>query len=115
MEKNVEFHSRAIVLLEGNLYNLEGKFVIKMDISVFFLQKYWKICKQIHILTQFLTIFQGSFTFSTVLKFSLKVACYMLHAVVSRALNPSAHTQSSKAYRRSEKYLGDCGVQTVVL
>ena len=30
---------REMVLLEGNLCNLEGKFIILMDISVFFLQK----------------------------------------------------------------------------
>ena len=47
--------------LEGNLFNFEGKFIIKLDILVFLLQKHLQICKQITFLTQFYTIFQGFF------------------------------------------------------
>ena len=33
-------------LMEGNLCHFEGKFIIKIYISVFFLQKFLKICKK---------------------------------------------------------------------
>ena len=34
-----------ILLLEGNLCNFEAKFIISMDISVFFFQKMPEMCK----------------------------------------------------------------------
>ena len=40
MDKNVELGNvitRDILLLEGNLCNFEGKFIIEIDILVFFL------------------------------------------------------------------------------
>ena len=46
-------HSLEIVLLEGNLCNFDGKFIIKMDIFVFFLRKFQKICKKFKFWTNF--------------------------------------------------------------
>ena len=44
-----ESNSREILLLEGNLNNFEGKFIIKMDICVFFWpKKIWKCVNNSH-------------------------------------------------------------------
>ena len=54
---NVEFGnliSGKCSLLEGNIYNFEGKCTIKMYISVFFLQKkIWKFIKILHFWCNF--------------------------------------------------------------
>ena len=68
-----ESYSREMLLLEGNLCNFEGKFIILMDISVFFLQKILKICKKITFFTQFVTIFQGNFAFFPALMGYIKI------------------------------------------
>ena len=79
------------ILFPGNLCNFEGKFIISMDISVFFLPKILKICKKIKILMQILTfipgksrkiltfipgkfwlLFQGNFAFFPALKSTYK-------------------------------------------
>ena len=40
-----ESRSQEILLLEGNRGHFEWKFITQMDISVFFSQKYLKMCK----------------------------------------------------------------------
>ena len=47
-----ESYSREMLLLQGNLCNFEGKFIILMDISVFFLQTFLKIYKIFKFLTK---------------------------------------------------------------
>ena len=54
-------HSQVISLFEGNLSNFEGKFIIKMDICVFFLQKILKMCKTFHIFDANLDHIPGKF------------------------------------------------------
>ena len=60
---NREISFPGILLLEGNLCNFEGKYIIYMNISVFFLQQILKMCKKVKFVIHFLNIFQ-TFAFS---------------------------------------------------
>ena len=63
----------------SNFCNLEGKFIIQMDILVFFLHKSLKICQKLTFLTQFVTISQGNFAFFPALgmEFAIKMKHFL--------------------------------------
>ena len=44
---NLVISFREMLLLEGNIWNYEGKSIIQMDISVFFFQTFLNICKDL--------------------------------------------------------------------